>query len=142
MDGATDGRVRNERMLLKIAALLVALSLLAERAAGRSFPVRFLVLAILRRGEAVARAFVAREIGMNWPFLESPPETMGHPVDAAALALRLRLLAVILADLVDTACGSAGRQPFASLAPESVVPCTVLLLVFPSCPRPRPLDTS
>ncbi|CAG0988225.1 hypothetical protein RHIZO_02107 [Rhizobiaceae bacterium] len=142
MDGAMDGRMRYERALLRIAALLVSLSLLAERAAGRSFTVRFLVLAILGRAEVIARAFVAGQTGMDWPFLDNPSATIGHPVDAAALALRLRLLAVILVDLVDAGCGSGGRQPLASVAPESVVPCTVLLLVFPSCPRPRPLDTS
>ena len=43
-----------------IARTLVALALLAERSAGRSFPVRFLVLAILFRAEAIARRFAAR----------------------------------------------------------------------------------
>lgn len=142
MDGATDGRGRNERMLLRIAALLVAFSLLAERAAGRSFPVRFLVLAILRRAEAVARALVALETGADGPCLEEPLAFSYRVVDAAWLALRFRLLAAILVDVVDAGCDSGCRQPFAGVAPESVVPCTVLLLVFPSCPRPRPLDTS
>ena len=44
-----DGALRNDRALPKIAALLVALALIAERAAGRSFPVRFIVLGGVRR---------------------------------------------------------------------------------------------
>lgn len=142
MDGAMDGEVRNERMLLRIAALLVALALLAERAAGRSSPVRFLALSFLRRAETIARTFVAREMRAEWPNLEETPEFHCSPFDAAALALRFRLLAAVLVDLVDAACGSAGRRPFAGVAPDGLVPCTVLFLVFPSCLRPRPRDTS
>ena len=40
--------MRDIRTLERIVALLAALAGLAEMAAGRSFPVRFMVLAILR----------------------------------------------------------------------------------------------
>ncbi len=102
MESATDGGVRNEPMLLRIAALLVSLSLAAERAAGRSWPVRFLVLALLRRAETVATAFVAREIEAvgasedDFPWLNDIPEGGFSPLDAACLALRFRALAGVL----------------------------------------------
>lgn len=145
MDGAMDGAVRNERMLLKIAAILVSLSLIAERAAGRSFPVRFLLLAILRRAEVIARAFVVRETQIDWPEVGETSGMYGHPADAASLALRLRMLAVILADFVEAACLSAGDEPFASVAPRGVA--QFLLFIVPG-PRRRgfmrnqPWDTS
>ena len=97
-----DGGVRNEGMLPKIAALLVALSLVAERAAGRSWPVRFLLLLILRRAEAVATAFVARETEAagasddDFPWLDEIAEDGSSPLDAAFLALRFRALAEVL----------------------------------------------
>jgi len=105
-----DGAVRNGGMLLKIAALLVALSLVAERAAGRSLPVRFLVLAILRRAEAVATSFVAATAEAagatadDLPWLDDSAEGGATPLDAAWLAVRFRLLAGVL-DL----CRAAGR---------------------------------
>ncbi|KAB2957640.1 MAG: hypothetical protein F9K19_01905 [Rhizobiaceae bacterium] len=97
-------------MLLKIAALLVSLSLVAERAAGRSFPARFLVLAILRRAESVATSFVAATVEAagatadDFPWLDDSAESGASPLDAAWLALRFRLLAGVL-DL----CRAAGR---------------------------------
>ncbi|HHZ08552.1 MAG TPA: hypothetical protein GX405_07205, partial [Rhizobiales bacterium] len=124
MDGGMDGR--NDRMLLKIAALLVSLALVAERAAGRSFPVRFLVLAVLSRAEAIARSFVARETQIDWPDWAKAPEFRGHPVDAASLALKLRLLARILADVVEAGCPSAGDEAFAGVWPRD--PAPILLL--------------
>jgi hypothetical protein len=135
-------------MLLKIAALLVSLSLVAERAAGRSFPVRYLVLAVLRRAEAIARAFVVREtqIGWaDWPGWAEAPEFSGHPADAASLALGLRMLALILADFVEAGCVSAGEGPFAGNAPCE--PAKILLIVVPRLQRRsvserRPWDTS
>ncbi len=102
MDGAVDGGVRNEPMLLKIAALLVTLSLVAERAAGRSWPVRFLILVILRWADAVATALVVREIeaagatGDDFPWLDEEAENGASPLDAAFLALRFRALAEVL----------------------------------------------
>lgn len=140
-----DGALRNERMLLKIAALLVSLSLVAERAAGRSFPVRCLVLAILRRAEAIARAFVVRETGMDWPHPGETPGMDCHPADAASLALGLRLLALILAEFVEAGCLSAGENPFAGVAPCDPAPILLFLVSGPRRPAVsanRPWDTS
>jgi len=134
------GAWRNDRMLLRIAAVLVALSLVAERAAGRSFPVRFLLLAILRRADAVATAFVAGTACIDWADLGEAPGMHGQPVEAAWLALRLRMLAAILCDLVDADCRAAVRHLFAGVAPDGAEP--VLLLFFPVRPRFRPYDTS
>jgi hypothetical protein len=108
-----------------IAATLLALALLAERAAGRSFPVRFLVLAILGRAEAIARAFVARasatviaeaiEAGCPCPdfpdlaCLEEPAGLHCGAADAVLLALRLRVLAAVLSILAETDGASADR---------------------------------
>ncbi|HHZ07547.1 MAG TPA: hypothetical protein GX405_02055 [Rhizobiales bacterium] len=140
-----DGGRRNERMLLKIAALLVSLAFVAERAAGRSLPLRFLVVAILSRAEAIARAFVAREAPIGWPSLPEAPEFFGHPADAASLALRLHRLARILVDVVETGCFVAGDEPYAGVAPLD--PSTILLFVVPGRPRRhgaanRPWNTS
>ena len=101
MDGAMDGGVRDGGTLQRIAALLLSLALVAERAAGRSWPVRFLVLVVLRRAKAVATSFVAREIEAagatadDFPWLEDV-ESGSSPLDAAWLALRFRLLAEVL----------------------------------------------
>jgi len=98
-------------MLLKIAALLVSLSLVAERAAGRSLPVRFIVLVLLRRAESVATSFVAATAEAagatadEFPWLDDSPESGAGPLDAAWFALRFRLLAALL-DL----CHAAGRS--------------------------------
>ncbi|CAG0977587.1 hypothetical protein GPROT1_02041 [Gammaproteobacteria bacterium] len=102
MDDATDGGVRNEPVLLKIAALLVTLSLVAERAAGHSWPVRFLLLLILRRAESVATAFVFRETEAagasadDFPWLDEIAEDGSSPLHAAWFALRFRALAAVL----------------------------------------------
>jgi len=97
-----------------IARTLFALAMLAERTAARSFPVRFLVLAILYRAEAIARRFVAREAatliaealdaGCNVPdlacldlaCLDEPTGLHYGAADAGLLSLRLRILAAVL----------------------------------------------
>ena len=105
------GEHRDRRTLQRIAAVLLSLALLAERAASRSFPVRFLVLVILRRAEAIARTFVANEIEAagpcpdinspdldcpDLPFLDEPPALHFGAADTELLALRLRMLAAVL----------------------------------------------
>jgi hypothetical protein len=89
---------RNDRTLRQIIAILLALAGLAERLEGRCFAVRFLVLLVLRRAEAVAfgflaRAFVVDEVGYDDDF-------GGGPGDAAALALRLRAIAAAFRTLL------------------------------------------
>ena len=150
-----DGGMRNEGMLLKIAALLLSLSLVAERAAGRSWPVRFLVLAILRRAEAVATSFVAATADTagasedDFPWLGDTAESGSSPLDAAFLALRFRLLAEVL-----ELCRAAGRSGNTSgnrarsgnsagnCAPHPATRFPILLLLFPVRRRLPLYDTS
>ncbi len=104
--------VQDRGTLQGIARTLLALALLAERSAARSFPVRFLVLAILYRAEAIARRFVARtaatliaesiDAGCPCPdfpdlaCLDEPAGLHYGAADAMLLALRLRILAAVL----------------------------------------------
>mgnify|MGYP001356986844 FL=1 len=147
MDGGMDGR--NEGMLPKIAALLVTLSLLAERAAGRSWPVRFLLLLILRRADAVATAFVVREIeaagaaAADFPWLGDTAESGSSPLDAAFLALRFRALAEVL-ELCRSVRRSGNRAGImsGSCVPHPATRFPILLLVFPARRRAPVHDTS
>lgn len=101
------GGLPDDRTLGRMAAVLVALAVLAARAGGASFPVRWFVLAILRRGEAVVLAFLA-EMGAEAPGLDAPCGFGASPADAACLAVRFRLLAAVLATLLlPAAAGSA-----------------------------------
>jgi len=114
-----DGRAMNDRTLGRIAATLVALAVLAERASGRSFPIRWLVLCLLCRAEAVAHDFVAATTGLALRDPEEGWETGNSPAAAACLALRLRMLAALLAavsppdggpDPSDAGAGTALRR--------------------------------
>ena len=161
-----EGALQDRGTFRGIARTLVALALLAERAAGRSFPVRFLVLAILFRAEAIARTFVARsaatliaealEAGCprpDMPFpdlacLDEPSGLHYGAADAVLLALRLRILAAVLGMLADAdgdcddrfAGWSAGSAPFLGTAP---FPPLLLVVSLPARRRPlRPPDTS
>ena len=157
MGADMDGASRDRGRLARIAATLLTLALLAERAAGRSFPVRFLVLCILGRAEAVARAFVARTLmadGQWWdlPCLEAPSAMRGSAVDAELLALRLRMLAAILDALADAGDGLRDRSGDGSafLSWGSVRHCSggaprlpaLLIVRIPAQRVRRPYDTS
>ena len=143
-----------------IARTLLALALLADRTARRSFPVRFLVLAILYRAEAIARRFIAREAatliaealdaGCTVPDLACLDEPGGlhyGAADAALLSLRLRVLAAVLdmfadADDIlddgsavfsdDWSCG----WPDVAAAGDGGAPLPLLLLIV-GCPAAR-----
>ena len=140
-----------------IAATLMALALLAERAAGRSLPVRFFLLVILGRAETIARAFVARELAADWldaPCLEEPADTHYGAADAMLLALRLRMLAVVLdalaGTLADTGAGLSGGETggaahLSALMPRLFCEPLPVFLVFrlpAACGRRPPPDTS
>lgn len=105
MDRAT----RSDRMLEHIVALLVALAVQAERAADRSFPVRWLVLTILRRGELAACCCLAEMTRCEWPCFGDTAQPRCDPVDAIHLAARLRMLAAALASLLFAAREHPGR---------------------------------
>lgn len=99
-----DGRRREDRGFAGIIAMLMALAALAERAAARSFPVRFLVLVLLRRAESAARAFVLEATGIDSAFLEDPTDFGAGALDAAWLAWRFRVLAAALSALTGRPC--------------------------------------
>ena len=92
--------------------MLVALAVLAERTAGRAFPVRWFVLSLLRYAEGVARAYVVDLTQWEWPGLEGDLAPGSSPMDAALLGLRLRMLAAVLGALLpteDRLCGETAR---------------------------------
>jgi len=100
---------RDERALQRIVALLFALAHIADRAGSIAFPVRVVVLAILRHAELAARAFAFRTASgpsaPGWndrPHHVTPPGTLvaGHyrPAEAARLAVGLRALALFIAN--------------------------------------------
>ena len=98
MDGLA---IRDDRTLGRIVATLVALAVLAERAAGRSYPVRCLVLFILRQAESVAGSFVAEAMQTFRPGgLVRIPPIPNSPADATGLAMRFRALAAALGALL------------------------------------------
>ncbi|MFN3550154.1 MAG: hypothetical protein ACK4U0_21940 [Mesorhizobium sp.] len=100
----------DELGLRRVAALLVALAALADRAAGRSVPVRWFVLALLRYTERIVSEFVADATGWNLSGLaeahgvgddlDGPLGSGNGPADAVALAWRLRSLAAMLGALL------------------------------------------
>ena len=102
-------------MLRRIAAMLLALATLAERAAGRSRPVRWLVLWALSRAEAAASAFVAENdpLAIEYSTLQ-PPDGAD---EAIRLAESFRVLAAALFALAHQAQRLARRQPSRSPDP-------------------------
>lgn len=89
---------RDIEALRRIVTTLVALARLAQGAAGLSFPLRFVLLAILRLGETVAREFVIEETGADW--LGGSPEFGNPPADATLLAMRFCALAEAIVVLI------------------------------------------
>ena len=132
-----DDTERNDRTLRRIIATLVALAGLAERAAYRSLPIRWLVLCLLRHAESVTRDHVAETTGWDWSDLEyafgiDAPDAgfdagqgagngladagiatgAGNgPADALAIAWRLRALATVLGVLLSPASGFETGSP-------------------------------
>lgn len=86
---------RVQRQLRRIVALLLALAGLAERAAGRSAPVRLLAVWFLRRGETAARDHV---LALTGRVVSAPvPARLPDAADALRLAENFRALAAALA---------------------------------------------
>ncbi|MGE0281670.1 MAG: hypothetical protein AB7P20_13800 [Rhizobiaceae bacterium] len=96
MDGKAE--IETERDVLKrIVALLFSFACLAERASGRSYPVRCLVLWFLRRAEVVARGWIAD--GSPDAMQSITPTAVLHrngPAEAMFLAASFRALAHML----------------------------------------------
>jgi hypothetical protein len=105
------GATLDERTLRRTIALLVSLAVLAERAAVRSFPVRWLVLCILRRAEIVGQNLVIDNAPWAWPYLDDALEPGSTPMDATMLGQRLRMLAALLGALLPATERSDGWTP-------------------------------
>ena len=91
----------DETTLRRIIARLVSFAALAERAAGRCFPVRWLVLAILRHAEGATLGYLADTTGLDWAAcFEDDPAPESSRDDAAMLAWRFRTLAALLGALL------------------------------------------
>jgi hypothetical protein len=93
---------RELRELDGIAAILLSLAGLAERAIGAPLPVRWLVLWFLRQAEAVATEFVAESAwGVVAPLHVRRARGRGsRPTDAVDLALSLSRLSCAVAIMV------------------------------------------
>ena len=130
----------------RIAVLLFALADLAERAAGRSAPVRILILLILRPAEAMAR-----RLAMDF-YADTDIAPLLHVRDgdgstaAVRLALSLRMLAMALAALPEWAFDGGGELRAASRWLRPVAVCLGNLHEVCAAPRhilaPAHLDTS
>ncbi|MEQ1953260.1 hypothetical protein [Mesorhizobium sp. CN2-181] len=96
-----------QQALRRIAVLLIALAGLAERVAGRSRPLRGLVIWLLRPAEAAAREFVSEELaGAPMP---PAPIMVRRGGDSPAEAIRLALCLRALASALDDISARAGR---------------------------------
>jgi len=132
-----------EKMLRRIAAILLSLATLAEWVADRSRPVRWLVLCILQRAEAVASAYVAETdpLAIEYPTLQL---ANGHD-EAVRLAATFRMFAALLFTLADHAQRLAIREPSQQpsrgwLAGSRI--CANRLLHALAALQPRYADTS
>ena len=109
------GAGRYGRELRGIIALLVSMASKADIAAGRAFPVRWMVLFFLRLGERVAQDYVARALDVEPADLEdelAPVAAPGDasPADAVLIAWRLRWYATVLAALLNLLGDDAGMH--------------------------------
>lgn len=85
-----------EKAIRRIIALLVSFAVLAERAAARPWPVRCLVLWILRFAADLAADYVLDVTGAPAPAMETIAACGDGPAGAFLLAARFRALAAAL----------------------------------------------
>jgi hypothetical protein len=128
----------NAKQLNRLAALLLALAGLAERAAGSSNTVCLLVLWLIRPSEAIARDLVEK-IAPCAAYLPEPLRHLDSNAEALRLAHGFRVLAAILAALAQhclapLTAAPAHRQPAGFFAaPIMHLACAVAV---------EPLDSS
>ena len=96
-------------VLRRIAAILLVLATVAERAADRSRPVRWLVLWVLQRAEAVASAYVAEVDPLAIEY--STLQLADGGDEATRLAATFHIFATMLFALADQAELLAMRAP-------------------------------
>ena len=131
----------DKRAIRRIMALLVALAVLAERVAVRSWPVRCPVLWVLRRAEAVAAQFVLEATSAapaGRPILTSPND----PADAIRLAARFHALALALGALLAVICRFDDHTARPGCASGRIAQCPGGPFVALVGWTPKPIDTS
>ena len=102
--------------LKRLMAILFALADLADCAAGRSWPVRRLVLSILGLAEQAAHAFVTESariapVGSSSSASPVPTPPGNSPIDAMQLALSFRMLALAVCAMLAKARSCSGGRP-------------------------------
>lgn len=132
----------DRKMLERIAALLVSFAALAEQAAGRSAPVRFLVLWALRFAEAIAAEFVFDATGAPPPAVEGFTPEWNSREEAMLLGWRFRALAAALGALLVLAGPCGRRRARIHTALRRFAQCFGSLAVVLGGLTPRPHDTS
>ena len=119
--------------LKRLMAILFALADLADCAAGRSWPVRCLVLSILGLAEQAAHAFVTGSADTRHfrsaPSASAMPAPRGNsPIDAMQLALSFRMLALavcaMLAKIRSCSRDRSGRDSGRIVADARATGCT------------------
>lgn len=131
-----------EKAVRRIIALLTALAMLAERAAGRSLPVRCFVFFILRFAESVVTEYVLDVTGTPVLTVEAIAAVGNEPDNAMLLALRLRALAAALAVLLPVA-GRPDRRPVRCGGGVRCMGSSISrFAVIPGGWTPEPIDTS
>ena len=119
--------------LKRLMAILFALADLADCAAGRSWPVRCLVLSILGLAEQAAHAFVTGSADTthvrSTPSASAMPTPRGSsPIDAMQLALSFRMLALavcaMLAKIRSCSRDRSGRDSGRIVADARATGCT------------------
>ena len=133
----------DEKMLRRTAAILLSLATLADWVADRSRPIRWLVLWILQRAEAVAGTYVTDidPLAIEYTTLELAD---GHD-EAVRLAATFRIFSAILFAIADQmqhlAIREPSQQPHSACLPRVRANAARLLRAIAAL-QPRYADTS
>lgn len=122
------GGLFSERGIREAVWTIASLAMLAEIAARRCYPVRWLVLALLRNAERIVRRALIAHTGWNPLELESALGIGGDrddlagsgsaPADAMVLAWRLQLLAALLETFLPPRWAEGGHMALPVAAPR------------------------
>ncbi len=99
----------NDRVLRQVMATVLGLAALAERLQTRCFAVRFLVLLVLRRAEAVTLRYLSNHFLVDDAWFDDDVGGSG-PAAAAALAERFYAMAAALRMLLEPDGIPGGRR--------------------------------
>lgn len=132
----------DDRTLRRLAALLVAMAVPSERAAARSFPVRWIVLSLLRVAAAVTETFVVEVTQLEWPCPDGAWDFRGDALDAAWLAVRLRALAAVIEALAGMPSGVDAWISWFVRETCNALPPSRRTFATPGGWSPAPNDTS